>query len=107
MAVAVGCWLFALQRHFNGTSTALPRHFKKIGIGASIRIARESQCLPYTGFFRFFENQFYNKSHNDLWTRNRFLMNISFIFLKERTTINASVCICFALTDCVSPSSTT
>ena len=29
VAVAVGCWLFALQRHFNGTSAALPRHFNK------------------------------------------------------------------------------
>ena len=27
VAVAVGCWLFALQRHFNCTSTTLPRHF--------------------------------------------------------------------------------
>ena len=27
VAVAVGCWLFALQWHFNGTSTALPRNF--------------------------------------------------------------------------------
>ena len=27
VAVAVGCWLCALQRHSNGTSTALLRHF--------------------------------------------------------------------------------
>ena len=26
-AVAVGCWLFALQRHFIGTSMALQQHF--------------------------------------------------------------------------------
>ena len=29
MSVAIGCWLFALQRHFNGTSMALQRHFKR------------------------------------------------------------------------------
>ena len=52
VAVAVGCWLLALQRHINGTSTALQRHFNStIGIGASICIGRESQCLPYAGFF--------------------------------------------------------
>ena len=27
VAVDVGCWLFPLQRHFYGTSTALPQHF--------------------------------------------------------------------------------
>ena len=27
VSVAVGCWLFALQWHFNGTSTVLQRHF--------------------------------------------------------------------------------
>ena len=27
VAVDVGCWLFALQRHFNNTSTALQWHF--------------------------------------------------------------------------------
>ena len=48
VAAAVGCWLLALQRHFNGTSMALQwQHF-----GASIRIGRESQCLPYAGFFQ-------------------------------------------------------
>ena len=41
VAVAVSCWIFALQRHFNGISKALPRHFygthKKV-IGAFIHI---------------------------------------------------------------------
>ena len=27
VALAVGCWLFALQRHFSGTSTELPGNF--------------------------------------------------------------------------------
>ena len=69
--LAVGCLHFddtstALQRHFHGTSTAPPCHFhgpstaflwnfhgkKKIkSIGASLCIGRESQCLPYAGFF--------------------------------------------------------
>ena len=38
VAVAVCCWLFALQRHFNGTSMALPWHFQ----GTSIANKNES-----------------------------------------------------------------
>ena len=62
VAVAVGCWLFALEWHFDGTSTALQRHFhgtssalqrqfkkKNNGIVACIPISREIQCLPYAG----------------------------------------------------------
>ena len=30
VAVAFGCWLYALQRHFNSTSMALPQHLKGI-----------------------------------------------------------------------------
>ena len=72
VTVAVGCWLFALQQHFNSTSmalqqhvndisTAFPQHInkekkerKKKRIDASIRIRQEIQCLPYAGFFFYF-----------------------------------------------------
>ena len=45
VGVAVGCCLFALQRHYNGTSVA--KHF--FSIVASIRIGRDIFCLPYEG----------------------------------------------------------
>ena len=53
------CTSTAHQRHFNGTSMALPQHFhrtfmaqQKNSICASIRIRRESQCIPYAGFLK-------------------------------------------------------
>ena len=57
--VAVGCLLFAIQRHFNGTSTLLKQRFNRknkynknnvhtnIFIVCSICIGQESQCRQY------------------------------------------------------------
>ena len=51
----------ALQRHFNGTSITLQQQFnsrkkekeeEKNGIGVSIHIGRDSQCLLYAVFFK-------------------------------------------------------
>ena len=36
VGVAVGCWLFALQRHFDGTSTALPWPFHSTSMAQKI-----------------------------------------------------------------------
>ena len=41
VAVAVGCWLFALQWHFNVTSTALPRHCH----GTSMALPRQTKIV--------------------------------------------------------------
>ena len=47
VALAVGWWLFALQQHFNGTSTALPLHFHYKKISALICIGRQIQSSMY------------------------------------------------------------
>ena len=76
--------LFALQWHFDGTFTAIPRHFHntsmaEIFFGASIRIERESHCLPYAGFFCIA----INASRRFIWAiKNNDLIFISFFYHK-------------------------
>ena len=57
-SVAVGCWLFALQRHFNGTSAAhylhfngtlmaLPWHFHNTSAALQWHFHNTSKALPW------------------------------------------------------------
>ena len=55
VAVAVDCCLFALQCHFNGTSTALPQHFHGTSTVSSLLSATVKRfsvsCLQDSFFF--------------------------------------------------------
>ena len=66
VALAVGCWMFALQLHFNGTFMALSQHFhgtftakkknKKVLVLLSALVERVSvSCMPE--FFKILTNE--------------------------------------------------
>ena len=47
VVVAVGCWLFVLQWHLNGTSTAPPWHFNGTSMALSWHFHGNSTSLPW------------------------------------------------------------
>ena len=47
VSVAVGCWLFALQWHFNGTSRVLQRHFNGTSMALQWHFNGTSMAIPW------------------------------------------------------------